>query len=97
MEFGPFLCQIMSLLPCHPETVRGNIRLKPTPFWTKFPLAESVGIFVGILAWDLLSEGHSDLLKASAITLPCALAWCAIRCWQNGSRNQKSQSRVPEA
>ena len=48
----------------------------------KFPLAEGIGIFVGILAWDLLSEGRPKLLKALLIAGPCALGWYAIRCWR---------------
>jgi threonine/homoserine/homoserine lactone efflux protein len=61
-----------------------------------------VGIFIGILAWDLLSEGHPDLIKALMIAIPCALAWYAIRCWRHGSKktaslNQESQSRAPGA
>jgi hypothetical protein len=52
----------------------------------KFPLAEGIGIFVGILAWDLLSEGRPDLLKALLIAVPCTLAWYAIRCWKHGTQ-----------
>lgn len=52
---------------------------------TKFPLAEGVGIFVGILAWDLLSEGRLDLFKAVAIAVPCTLCWYAVRCWRQRS------------
>jgi hypothetical protein len=50
----------------------------------KFPLAEGLGIFFGILAWDLLSEGRPNLLKALLIALPCALVWYVIRCWKHG-------------
>lgn len=46
---------------------------------TKFPLAEGIGIFIGILAWDLLSEGRPDLLKALAIAVPSALVWYVVR------------------
>jgi len=49
---------------------------------TKFPLAEGVGIFVGVLAWDLLSEGRLGLLKALIIAIPCTLGWYAIRRWK---------------
>jgi hypothetical protein len=50
---------------------------------TKFPLAEGVGIFVGILAWDLLSEGRLEILKALLIAVPCTLGWYAVRCWRH--------------
>jgi hypothetical protein len=53
---------------------------------TKFPLAEGIGIFVGILAWDLLSLGHPDLLKALLIAVPCALVWYAVRYWKHGTK-----------
>jgi hypothetical protein len=53
---------------------------------TKFPLAEGVGIFVGILAWDMLSEGHWDPLKALIIALPCTLIWYAVRHWKRASK-----------
>ncbi len=52
---------------------------------TKFPLAEGIGIFVGILAWDLLSEGHLDVFKALIIAVPCTFAWFAIRFWRKKS------------
>jgi len=50
---------------------------------TKFPLAEGVGIFVGVLAWDLLSEGRLEIFKALLIAVPCALGWYAVRCWRH--------------
>lgn len=46
---------------------------------TRFPLFEGVSVFVGVLAWDMLFEGHLDLLKALLIAIPCSLAWYAIR------------------
>lgn len=61
--------------------------MRPTLFRSaKFPLAEGVGIFVGILAWDMLSEGHLDLLKALAIAFPCTLIWFAVRYWKNAEK-----------
>jgi hypothetical protein len=69
------------------KAVRGKTTLRSAPFRTKkFPLAEGIGIFVGILAWDLLSEGRLDPLKALLIAVPCALVWYAIRCWKHGAR-----------
>jgi hypothetical protein len=57
----------------------------------KFPLAEGVGIFIGILAWDLLSEGRLNLLKALLIAVPCALVWYAIRCWRHGDEKLRQR------
>ena len=47
-----------------------------------FPVAEGVGIFIGVVAWDLLAEGHMDVAKAAAIAIPCSLLWYALRCWR---------------
>jgi len=58
-----------------------RLNLMPTPR-TTFPVAEGVGIFVGIVAWDLLSDGHPDLAKAAMIAVPCSLIWFGIRCWR---------------
>ena len=32
-----------------------------------FPVAEGIGVFVGIIAWDLFNDGHLELIKAIAI------------------------------
>ncbi len=60
----------------------------PTPH-TTFPIAEGVGIFVGIVAWDLLSDGHMDIIKAAAIAIPCAIAWYGLRCWRERPNNKR--------
>ena len=60
----------------------------PTPPST-FPVAEGVGIFVGILAWDLLTGGQVEILKALAIAVPCSLAWFAVRRWRDKSDRSK--------
>lgn len=52
------------------------------PSHTTFPVAEGFGIFVGIVAWDLLADGHMDILKAAAVAIPCAIVWYALRCWR---------------
>ena len=44
-----------------------------------FPVAEGVGIFVGIVAWDLLTDGRVDIAKALLIAAPCAIAWFGIQ------------------
>jgi hypothetical protein len=54
-----------------------------------FPLTEGIGIFVGIVAWDLLADGHMDIIKAAAIALPCSLIWFAVRRWRIRSRNKQ--------
>ena len=38
-----------------------------------FPVAEGIGVFVGIIAWDLFNDGHLELIKAIAIAAPCSL------------------------
>ena len=47
-----------------------------------FPIAEGIGIFVGVVAWDLLADGHLNSIKAAAIAAPCSLIWYAVRCWR---------------
>ena len=44
-----------------------------------FPIAEGIGIFVGVVAWDLLADGHLNIIKAAAIAAPCSLIWYAVR------------------
>ena len=56
-------------------------RSRPTPR-TRFPVAEGVGIFVGIVAWDLLIDGQMNLVKAILIAAPISLAWFAVRYWR---------------
>ena len=46
----------------------------------RFPLAEGACLFIGILAWDLLSEGRLNPIKALSIAIPATLVWYAIRC-----------------
>lgn len=60
----------------------------PTPPST-FPVAEGVGIFVGVVAWDLLAGGQIELFKAVLIALPCSLAWFGLRRWKNQSKKSK--------
>ena len=58
----------------------------PTPF----PIAEGIGIFVGIIAWDLLSEGRMEIVKALIIAAPCSLIWYGARYWfARRSRKQR--------
>ena len=56
---------------------------------TTFPHAEGIGVFVGVVAWDLLADGHMEIIKALLIAVPCSLAWFGVRCWKEKSRNKK--------
>lgn len=58
------------------------MRSSQKPAASDFPLAEGVGIFIGVAAWDLLAEGQIEFVKALAIAAPCALAWYSVRCWR---------------
>lgn len=53
-----------------------------------FPLAEGIGIFVGIVAWDVLSVGEMELLKASLVATAGALVWYGVRCWLTTNRRK---------
>jgi len=64
-----------------------RLNLMPTPR-TTFPVAEGIGIFVGIVAWDLLSDGHPDIAKAALVAVPCSLVWFGIRCWRARNKNK---------
>ncbi|WP_313951315.1 hypothetical protein [Accumulibacter sp.] len=54
-----------------------------------FPAAEGVGIFVGIAAWDMLSVGQMDLLKALLIAAATTLVWYGARRWRTASRRKR--------
>ncbi|HRL77307.1 MAG TPA: hypothetical protein PK440_18195 [Candidatus Accumulibacter phosphatis] len=54
-----------------------------------FPVSEGLGLFVGIVAWDLLSGGQMDLLKAALIAAAGALTWYAVRCWRARNRGKR--------
>ena len=56
---------------------------------TSFPLAEGIGIFVGIVAWDLLAEGRMEIVKALIIATPCTLVWYGARCWFEQRRRKQ--------
>lgn len=61
------------------------IAMSRTP--TKFPFIEGVGVFIGVLGWDLLSEGHLEIGRALMIAVPFTLVWFALRYWrQNKSK-----------
>ncbi|QKS28849.1 MAG: hypothetical protein FAZ92_03512 [Accumulibacter sp.] len=55
----------------------------------RFPISEGVGLFVGIVAWDVLSAGEMNLLESALIAAAVALAWYAVRCWRAASRDKR--------
>jgi len=59
-----------------------------TPPPTTFPLAEGIGVFIGVVAWDLLTNGHPEIIKALLISIPCTLAWFGVRRWKEKARNK---------
>ncbi|MBE2259392.1 MAG: hypothetical protein H6942_05065 [Candidatus Accumulibacter sp.] len=54
-----------------------------------FPAAEGVGIFVGIVAWEVLSVGQMHLLKAVLIAAASTLVWYGARHWWTASRRKR--------
>ena len=58
-----------------------------------FPVAEGLGIFVGIVAWDLLTDGRVDIAKALLIAAPCALAWFAVRYLKQKLKDKQGSTR----
>jgi hypothetical protein len=59
---------------------------------TAFPIGEAVGIFVGIVAWDLLAEGRMEIIKALVIAVPCSLIWYGALCWLARRREKQHRS-----
>ncbi|MCM8614148.1 hypothetical protein [Accumulibacter sp.] len=55
----------------------------------RFPISEGVGLFVGIVAWDLLSAGEMNLLQAALAAAVGSLAWYAVRCWRTRIRGKR--------
>lgn len=55
-----------------------------------FPLSEGIGIFIGIVAWDVLRAGEMELLKASLIAATGALIWYGARCWLSRRKRRGS-------
>lgn len=49
----------------------------------RVPITEGIAVFIGVAAWDLLSEGRLDAAKALLIAGSCTLVWYAIRCWRD--------------
>ena len=63
------------------------------PHKKQFPWLESFGIFMGIIAWNLLANGEIEFFNAALITIPCALIWFMLRCRKsNQQRQQQSEA-----
>jgi hypothetical protein len=45
-----------------------------------FPTTEGIGIFVGIVAWDVLGSGEAALLKAALVAGAGTLVLYGYRC-----------------
>lgn len=65
---------------------RSTLSIMATPP-TSFPVAEGVGIFVGVVAWDLLADGHFAIAKALLIAVSCSLVWFGVRYWREKHPN----------
>ena len=60
---------------------------------TTFPMAEGVGIFVGVVAWHLLADGQIEALRALLIAAGSSLAWFGLRCWKNWRHQAPHRSK----
>jgi hypothetical protein len=56
-----------------------------------FPIAEGLGIFFGVIGWDLLSDGQLEVIKAALVTAPATLVWFGLRCWNERRRERQRQ------
>ncbi len=54
-----------------------------------FPVVEGIAIFIGIVAWDVLSVGEVALVKASIIAFGCALIGYGARALRATCRKRK--------
>ena len=63
----------------------------PAPQRTTFPISEGVGIFVGVVAWNLLSDGSIEVIRALLVAVPCSLIWFGLRCWKDTFCNDKQR------
>lgn len=73
--------------PTAPREVRRLNSMASSP--VTFPVAEGVGIFVGIVAWDLLADGRMEIAKAFVIAVSCSLVWYGARCWNEQKRRKQ--------
>ncbi len=63
-------------------------------FRPSFPVAEGIGIFIAVTAWDVLSAGETSLIKAALIAIGGALSLFVFRCLQTRLRNKQRVDRV---
>jgi len=54
-----------------------------------FPIAEGIGIFFGVAAWDVLSAGEMALIKAALIAAGGAVSIFAFRWLQTKLRDKQ--------
>ena len=76
--------------------------MKSSQARTAFPLAEGVGIFVGIASWYLLSDGQLAIAKSLAVATPlhCFGTDCAagktVRATSKHPRQLQSVTQTPK-
>ncbi|HOL63827.1 MAG TPA: hypothetical protein PLB97_00620 [Accumulibacter sp.] len=63
-------------------------------FRPSFPIAEGIGIFIGVAAWDVLSAGEMSLLKAALVASGGALILFFFRCLQARLRSKRQIDRL---
>ena len=59
----------------------GRLNTMPSPR-TTFPVSEGLGVFVGVVAWDVLVDGHMEIIKAALIAAACSVVWYGVRYWK---------------
>lgn len=59
----------------------------------RIPVAEGIGIFVGIVAWDVLTVGHTELIKALLIAAAGSLVWYGVRYWQSARLRKRQETQ----
>ena len=62
----------------------------------RFPLAEGIGIFIGVAAWDLLTAGELQWLKALLAGAAGALVWYGARRLRSSADVASSGRRLTE-
>ena len=48
-----------------------------------FPLIEGISIFVGIVAWEMFSDGRAYIARAALIAVIATIIWFGIRYYRN--------------
>ncbi len=60
----------------------------------RFPVAEGIGIFIGVAAWELLTVGELKLLEALLAGTAGALVWYGVRSLRSGARGASSDQHL---